>query len=125
MTGRSERPTARCGTELRRADVRAAHLLGVDGAELEDDGRTLSVTFLGRAPQELGPENIRVDGGRRITGLRAVAVDIERADDQELDDRMHVTLDRTGDTSRYRLTVVEADAYGRPGPRPYPGFDPR
>ncbi|WP_380283532.1 putative baseplate assembly protein [Kitasatospora purpeofusca] len=125
MTGRSERPTARCGTELRRADVRAAHLLGLDGAEPDDDGRTLGVTFLGRAPDGLGPENIRVDGGRRITGLRAVAVDIERADDPELDDRMRITLDRSGDTSRYRLTVVEADAYGRPGTRPYPGFDPR
>ncbi|MFB7469383.1 putative baseplate assembly protein [Kitasatospora sp. NPDC056184] len=120
MTGRTE-----CGTELRRADVRAAHLLGLDGAEPEDDGRTLGVTFLGRAPEELGPENIRVDGGRRITGLRAVAVDIERAEDPELDDRMRVTLDRSGDTSRYRLTVVEADAHGRPGTRPYPGFDPR
>ncbi|MFF4378226.1 putative baseplate assembly protein [Kitasatospora sp. NPDC001547] len=131
MTGGSEAsgwdggPTVRCGTERRRADVRAAHLLGLDGAEPDDDGRTLSVTFLGRAPAGLGPENIRVDGGRRITGLRAVAVDIERADDPELDDRMHVTLDRAGDTSRYRLTVVEADAYGRPGTRPYPGFDPR
>ncbi|MFJ7905598.1 putative baseplate assembly protein [Kitasatospora sp. NPDC096204] len=131
MTGRSEvtgqpsRPAVRCGTERRRADVRAARLLGLDGAEPDDDGRTLSVTFLGRAPDELGPENIRVDGGRRITGLRALAVDIERADDPELDDRMLVTLDRAGDTSRYRLTVVEADAYGRPGTRPYPGFDPR
>ncbi|MFF2955047.1 putative baseplate assembly protein [Kitasatospora sp. NPDC057965] len=125
MTGRSGDPTVRCGTEPRRADVRAARLLGLDGAEPGDDGRTLSVTFLGRAPDELGPQNIRVDGGRRITGLRALAVDIERADDPELDDRMHVTLDRRGDTSRYRLTVVEPDAYGRPGTRPYPGFDPR
>ncbi|MGW1177586.1 putative baseplate assembly protein [Kitasatospora sp. NPDC002543] len=129
MTGRSEATGrsagARCGTEPRRADVRAAHLLGLDGAEPDDDGRTLDVTFLGRAPAELGPENIRVDGGRRITGLRALAVDIERADDPELDDRMLVTLDRAGDTSRYRLSVVEADAYGRPGTRPYPGFDPR
>ncbi|WP_033330605.1 putative baseplate assembly protein [Streptomyces novaecaesareae] len=125
MTGPSELPTTQCGTELRRTDVRAAHLLGLDGAEISDDGRTLTVTFLGRAPGELGPENIRVDGGRRITGLRALAVDIERADDPELDDWMHVTLDRAGDTSRYRLSVVEPDAYGRPGTRPYPGFDPR
>ncbi|MFE6867529.1 putative baseplate assembly protein [Kitasatospora sp. NPDC057692] len=125
MSGRTEGPAARCGTELRRADVRSAHLLGLDGAEPSDDGRTLEVTFLGRAPEELGPENVRVDGGRRITGLRAVAVDIERSEDPELDDRMRVTLDRSGDTSRYRLTVVEADAYGRPGTRPYPGFDPR
>ncbi|MFF8775200.1 putative baseplate assembly protein [Kitasatospora sp. NPDC015120] len=125
MTGRSEGPGARCGTELRRADVRAARLLGLDGAEPGDDGRTLEVTFLGRAPDGLGPENLRIDGGRRITGLRAVRVEIERADDPELDDLMRVTLDRSGDTSRYRLTVVGADAHGRPGTRPHPDFDPR
>ncbi|MFB6891294.1 putative baseplate assembly protein [Kitasatospora sp. NPDC056327] len=125
MTGRTGDPTAGCGTDPRRADVRAAHLLGLDGAEPDDEGRTLDVVFLGRAPESLGPENIRIDGGRRITGLRALAVEIERADDPELDDRMRVTLDRTGDTSRYRLGVVEADAHGRPGTRPFPGFDPR
>ncbi|MFE4513460.1 putative baseplate assembly protein [Kitasatospora sp. NPDC056783] len=114
-----------CGTDPRRGDVRKARLFGLDGAEVDDDGPTLTVTFLGRAPRELGPENIRIEGGRRITGVRAVEVEIERSDDPELDDRMHVVLDRTGDTSRYRLSVVRADAYGRPGTRPYPGFDPR
>ena len=39
--------------------------------------------------------------------------------------RMHITVDRTGDTSTYRLSVVQSDAYGRPGNNPYPGFDPR
>lgn len=113
------------GTERRRADVRAARLNGVDGVEVSDDGRTLTVTFLGRAPRHLGPENIRVDGGRRVTGIRAVDVGVERAEDPEYDDLMHVGLDRAGDTSTYRLSVVESDAYGRPGTLPYHGFDPR
>lgn len=114
-----------CRTDRRRGDLRAARLNGVDAVEVGDDGRTLTVTFLGRAPHGVGPANIRIEGGRRITGIRAVEVTVETADDPELDDLMHVRVDRAGDTSRYRLCVVETDAYGRPGTRPYPGFDPR
>ncbi|SEB88750.1 putative baseplate assembly protein [Streptomyces misionensis] len=109
----------------RRAKVRAAHLNGVDAVEVSDDGLLLTVTFLGKAPGGLGPENVRIDGGRRVTGLTAVDVSVEREEDPELDDRLHVTLDRAGDTSRYRLSLVEADPYGRPGTEPYHGFDQR
>ncbi|MGW2786937.1 putative baseplate assembly protein [Streptomyces populi] len=126
MTPPTGSGTARgCRTERRRADVRAARLNGVDGVEAGDDGRTLTVTFLGKAPHRLGPENVRVDGGRRVTGIRAVAVSLETGEDPELDDRMHVVLDRTGDTSTYRLSVVESDAHGRPGTTPHRGFDVR
>jgi predicted phage baseplate assembly protein len=114
-----------CRTERRRGEVRAARLNGVDGVEVSDDGLTLAVTFLGKAPHHVHPHNIRIDGGRRITGIRATDVTVERQEDPELDDRMYVTVDRCGDTSRYRLCVVEADSYGRPGTQPYPGFDPR
>lgn len=41
------------------------------------------------------------------------------------DDRLYVTLDRTGDLSRYRLSVVDTDPYGRPGTEPFLGFDQR
>ena len=44
-----------CRTERRRGDVRAARLNGVDGVEVADDGRTLAVTFLGKAPEGVGP----------------------------------------------------------------------
>lgn len=50
---------------------------------------------------------------------------VEREEDPELDDRLFVTLDRTGDTSRYTLSVVDTDPYGRPGTEPFPGFDQR
>lgn len=112
-------------TTSRRAKVRAAQLNGVDAVEVSDDGLLLTVTFLGKAPHGLGPENIRIDGGRRITGITAVDVSIEREEDPELDDRLYVTLDQAGDTSRYRLSLVEADPYGRPGTAPFRGFDQR
>jgi baseplate J-like protein len=109
----------------RRAKVRAAQLNGVDAVEVSDDGLLLTATFLGKAPHGLGPENVRIDGGRRITGITAVDVSVEREEDPELDDRLYVTLDRAGDTSRYRLSLVEADPYGRPGTEPFRGFDQR
>ncbi|MFF0287945.1 putative baseplate assembly protein [Streptomyces sp. NPDC005262] len=112
-------------TDGRRVKVRAAQLGGVDAVEVGDDGLTLTVTFLGKAPHGLCPENIRIDGGRRISGIEAVEVSVEREEDPELDDRLFVTLDRTGDTSRYTLSVVDTDPYGRPGTGPFPGFDQR
>ncbi|WP_409473056.1 putative baseplate assembly protein [Streptomyces sp. HC307] len=112
-------------TASRRNKVRAAQLNGVDAVEVSDDGLLLTVTFLGKAPHGLTPENVRIDGGRRITGITAIDVSIEREDDPELDDRLYVTLDRAGDTSRYRLSLVETDPYGRPGTEPFRGFDQR
>ncbi|MFE3828455.1 putative baseplate assembly protein [Streptomyces sp. NPDC059092] len=114
-----------CRADGRRARVRAARLGGVDAVEVGDDGLTLTVTFLGKAPHGLCPENVRIDGGRRITGIEAVEVSVEREEDPELDDRLFVTLDRTGDTSRYRFSLVDTDPYGRPGTEPFPGFDQR
>ncbi|NBE52386.1 putative baseplate assembly protein [Streptomyces boluensis] len=112
-------------TTSRRARVRAAQLNGVDAVEVSDDGLVLTVTFLGKAPHGLCAENVRIDGGRRITGISAVDISVEREEDPELDDRLYVTVDKAGDTSRYRLSVVETDPYGRPGDVPFRGFDQR
>ncbi|MEU6116029.1 putative baseplate assembly protein [Streptomyces sp. NPDC047117] len=114
-----------CRTDRRRGRIRAERLNGIDGVEVADDGMTLTVTFLGKAPRGLCPENVRIDGGRRISGIEALEVSVEREEDPELDDRLHVVLDRTGDTSRYRLSIVDTDPYGRPGTEPYEGFDQR
>ncbi|WP_445398228.1 putative baseplate assembly protein [Streptomyces sp. LE64] len=118
-------PTTGCRTGHRRGDLRAAELNGIDAVEAHDDGLTLLVTFLGKAPKRLAPGNIRIDGGRRITAVHVVEVTIEREEDADLDDRAFVVVDRTGDTSPYTLSVVEPDAYGRPGTEPLAGFDPR
>lgn len=114
-----------CRTDRRRARVRAERRNGVDGVEVSDDGRTLTVTFLGRAPRGLGPQHIRIDGGRRVRGIVAVSVELEDEEDPELDDRVRVEVDRPGDSSTYRLSVVQPDGHGFPGTEPYPGFDPR
>ncbi|ANZ16753.1 hypothetical protein SNOUR_17270 [Streptomyces noursei ATCC 11455] len=109
----------------RRALIREAMRNGLDAVEVGEDGRTLTVTFLGKAPHGLRPENVRIDGGRRITGIEALEIAVEREEDPELDDRLVVVLDRAGDFSPYRLSVVETDPYGRPGTEPFPGFDQR
>ncbi|WP_233273274.1 putative baseplate assembly protein [Streptomyces broussonetiae] len=114
-----------CRTDQRRGAVRAARLHGLDEVETGDDGRTLTVTFLGKAPHHLTHHHVRIEGGRRIRDVHALAVEIVREDDPELDDRMFVRLDRAGDTSPYRLRVVETDAFGRPGTQPRRGFDVR
>ncbi|SOD67374.1 putative baseplate assembly protein [Streptomyces zhaozhouensis] len=98
---------------------------GVDGVEVGDDGLTLTVTFLGKAPHGLGPEHVRIDGGRRITGVEALGVEVEREEDPELDDRLHVRLNKAGDTSVYRVSLVAPDPFGRPGTDPLPGLDQR
>jgi hypothetical protein len=114
-----------CGTDRRRAKVRAEHRNGVDGVEVSDDGLVLTVTFLGKAPEELGPENIRIDGGRRVKDIVATEVRVEAQEDPNLDDRVYVTVDKTGDHSAYRLSVVHPDAHGYPGTEPFHDFDPR
>ncbi|MGW7756654.1 putative baseplate assembly protein [Streptomyces violaceusniger] len=112
----------------RRDLIRAAHLNGVDAVEVGDSteqGTTLTVTFLGKAPHGLCPENVRIDGGRRITGIDVLEISVEREEDPELDDKLYVAVDRAGDTSAYRLSIVDTDPYGRPGTEPFPGFDQR
>jgi hypothetical protein len=118
-------------TDARRSRVRRQRLFGIDSVEPNDDGRMLIVTFLGKAPRDereshqIGHRNIRIDGGRRITGIRVVGVEMRFSDDPELDDRMIVQVDRTGDGSEYTLCVVAEGPDGRPGTAPFPGFDPR
>ncbi|HTU76784.1 MAG TPA: putative baseplate assembly protein [Trebonia sp.] len=120
-----------CATDARRSRVRERRLFGIDSVEPDDDGRTLVVTFLGKAPRDerdrhrIGHHNIRIDGGRRITSIRAVEVDPRFSDDPERDDQMIVRVDRTGDDSEYTLSVVAQGPDGRPGTAPFSGFDPR
>jgi predicted phage baseplate assembly protein len=120
-----------CATDARRSLVRRRRLFGIDSVEPNDGGRLLIVTFLGKAPRgdrerdRIGHGNIRIDGGRRVTGIRAVRVDMRFEEDPELDDQMIVRVDRAGDGSEYTLCVVAEGADGRPGTAPFPGFDPR
>jgi hypothetical protein len=80
---------------------------GIDFVEVSDDQRSLCAHFFGRVHEHIKAGNIRIEGGRRIRGIRAVDVRIERAHDEELDDCLSITLDKAGDFSTYRLCLVE------------------
>ena len=123
----SRGPALICDDERRRHEVRASpRWNGLDYVEVGDDQRTLSVFFLDKAPQDLAPENVSIEpcdaGGVpvRVVGLRLCILD-----DPERDDCLHVTVDRPGGFSLYRLCLIEVDERGRPTGRPFPGFDPR
>lgn len=94
---------------LDAANQPGARWNGLDYLDLSDDQRTLCVHFFGPVPEGLTPANICIAGGRRIRGIEAIAVEIHRSGDPELDDCLRITLDRPGDFSTYRICLVEAD----------------
>lgn len=123
-------PTAlRCGVEARRKKLFGnPSWNGLDFLEVSDDQRSLCVHFFGRVPEGITVDNVRIEGGRRIRDLRVVKVEIDRAHDPELDDCLHITLDRFGDFSTYRVCLVQKGkdpAGGGAIDLPYPGIDPR
>lgn len=95
---------------------------GIDFVEVSDDQLSLCVYFFGAVPDDVSLDNILITGGRRIRGIRAVDVRIQRAADPELDDCLTITVNKPGDFSVYRLCLIKAGAGGR---LPLPGLDPR
>ncbi len=136
-----------CIGEERREAVRAANLNGLDFVEVsEDDPKTITVYFLGKAPpaietsdhpprSPITKRNVRIEGGRRIRNVRVVDVSIHRSGHPREDDWMEVTVDKAGDFSPYTLHLIETDERGRPiidrdksgreHFRSFHGFDPR
>lgn len=117
-----------CAEPARRERLRAAgHLNGLDYVEVGDDGVTLCLHLFGPIPAGIGPEHVRIGGGDRITGLRAISVAIEDEPEMHDDACLRIRLDREGDHSPYCLCLVDADVSGTDPDdwRPYPGFDPR
>jgi hypothetical protein len=115
-----------CRTERRRYQVRKSEdLNGLDYIEVLEDG-SLRVFFLKRPPQNLTPDNIRIEGGVRVTGIKAVKIRFCRQLHDDRDDCMQVFVERTGDFSTYRLCLVEPcqDAGGKKT-KPLSGFDVR
>jgi hypothetical protein len=110
-----------CGHDQRRDAIRRSNFFGIDFLEVEPDHKTLTVTFLGKAPECITRENIRIDGGRRVTGIRVVDdPELQPAGDDGGDDRMVVRVDKQGDFSTYTLRMVEPG-----GQQPLSGFDRR
>lgn len=118
-------PLCCVGDAPRREKVRERQLTGLDWIEVDNGQRELRVAFVGRAPETLAAEQLRISGGRRERGIKVTDVRFERSGEEDLDDVMVVTVDRPGDYSTYRLEVVDLDERGRPTGRPPSGFDPR
>jgi len=122
-----------CKNEQRRHQVRHKKgLNGLDYLEVSGDQLTLSVYFLGKAPPNLDKENIRIQGGRRITNIQVRELTIYREEDEEIDDTMCIVVDKAGDFSTYRLCLIDIDAQSKKPLldeqkqfRPLHGFDPR
>jgi hypothetical protein len=145
-----------CGNPERRAAVEKSPLNGIDFLEVLDGKIAahpewdplrqlfLVVRLLKAVPAVLGRENVRIDGGVRVTPVRAlwalpqakVAADpgvpaLEKAflaarlaGEEELDHLLIVRADSSGDFSPYRLRLVATPE--DPGnPQPPAGFDPR
>jgi hypothetical protein len=104
----------------------------MDFLEVSDDQLSLCVHFFGQVPDNVSVHNVRIEGGRRIRGIQAIEVEIDLANDPELDNCLRITLDRFGDFSTYRLCLVEptptpatAEEAGAQAYRPLSGLDPR
>ena len=102
----SHEPDLVCQDDPRRDEVRRSpYINGLDYLEFADQALEpgkpvrLWVYFLDKAPEVLRIENIRITGGRRITGLKVIDLKFCREEDPDRDDCMIVTLDRPGDNS--------------------------
>lgn len=106
--------TLHCKQDQRRTALRHAPAWnGIDYAEIDADQRTLRVYFLGKLPPELAVNKpgieryLRIEGGRRITGIRILDADPVVDPDPERDDFIVLRLDRPGDFSTYTVRLVD------------------
>lgn len=98
--------------ERRDALRRAAGWNGLDYVEVGEDQLTLRACFLGKLPPEFavdGPDlarYLRIEGGRRVTGIRIVGVEPAPDPDPDKDDFLLIRLDKYGDFSTYVLRLA-------------------
>lgn len=102
-----------CQREDRRDAVRQLPgWNGLDYVEVDEDQKTLRASFLGKLPAEFLARDadltrlLRIEGGRRITGIRVTHVETVPSEDPETDDFLRLRLDRHGDFSTYSLRLV-------------------
>lgn len=99
-------PALTCQDERRRRKAREKGFNGLDYLEVSDDQLTLTVYFLGKAPEEIEKGNVRITGGRRVRDIQVIDLRLCIQDDPERDDCMIVTVDKPGDFSTYKLCLV-------------------
>ena len=124
-----------CLDDRRRRRVRKAKAWnGMDYLEIgqdadgNEDQRELIVFFLDKAPESLEnlrPENISIRPCGPGREVKVVGWRVCHLENEERDDCLHITLDRPGGFSPYKLCLIEVDENGRPTGKPLAGLDPR
>jgi len=100
--------TAGCRGDERREDIQLSKTLcGIDDVEVYPDGVTLCARLFGTRPRKLTLDQVKIEGGTRITNINVIAIDFEEHEDEGT--CLRVTLDRTGDFSNYCLCLVDED----------------
>src|SRR3954468_5399299 len=127
--------TLACKSDRRREQVRRkGGWKGIDYVDVSECQVILTVYFLGKAPRHLQQENVRIEGGRRVTDIQVTGIEVHREEDPGTDDYVRVFIDKYGDFSNYRLRVIDIDrhtskpVYSDTEPKtllPMHGFDPR
>ena len=111
------KPIQICHDEQRRKDVRKKPLNGIDYIEIDRASGTtvpvLLVYFFGKAPTDLTTSNIKIEGGLRITGVKATEIQINPSAEADQEGSASIKVDRDGDFSTYTLSITGL-----------PGFDP-
>src|SRR6266700_5845311 len=101
------RPPEISQNEKRVLDTRRKNLNGIDYIEIGEElgGPTLTVYFFEAAPEGLSPNNIIIEGGARIIGIKAIDVQLCKVENPEHEDCARVLVDREGDFSLYTLRI--------------------
>lgn len=117
--------TEYCRELQRRREIRAHGSNGIDTIEVSNDRRMLTVFFLNTLTTAIAPANVVITGGARVRDIKVTDIRLHPADESDGDASMDVAIDRPGDTSTYRLSLVALDDDGEPTSEPLPGIDPR
>ncbi|HME38770.1 MAG TPA: hypothetical protein VKG63_07390 [Steroidobacteraceae bacterium] len=113
-----------CGSDGRIGRVRAGPRNGIDYLEVERNHRVLNVYLFHEAPQRITTANVRISGGVRARDIKVLDLRIGEPGGAVGDARLQVVVDRPGDLSTYRLSLVETDPQGVSTGRPMAEFDP-
>lgn len=118
--------TLTCRVNRRRQIDRDGGWNGLDYLEVDATQTQICVHFFGGVPKGIGAAHLRLEGGRRITGLRILSAELHASRDPDVEDCLRVTVDQPGDFSTYRLCLVGLDEDGRlPLDAANARFDPR
>jgi hypothetical protein len=114
-----------CRNKDARLDlIRTRGRNAIDYLDTEENARVLNVYLLQEAPDRITTDNVRIAGGVRVRDIKVIELRIGKPGGAVGDARFQVVVDRPGDLSTYRLSLVETDVLGIPTGQPMAEFDP-